>query len=577
MDRTKKKTLALTPQAAVQAVDHALEANLDPMGMVTPLLHAQLAWLSHPQEMAEAVAGFSGSLMELQWHAWRRTLGLPSEDVEEPHPDDSRFADPVWRESPAWDLIKEWYLLFTHHIQDKLFETPGMSSKDRRRAAFWWRKWLNAVAPTNFLLTNPVAMRRALETHGDSLVSGMKIFLDDLSAGNVRMTGPDDFIVGKTLATTPGKVVLRNRLLEVIHYAPTTEKVYRTPIVIVTPWINKFYILDLNPKKSLIKFLLDQGYSVFITSWKNPDAAMHDVSFDDYLTEGIAGIVAAARDISGSRQVHAVGYCIGGAALATYMAWANRRYAADAVPVASVTLLATLTDYHKPGDIEVFLDEGSFKWLSRAMEQKGFLDGQEMAASFRLLRSNSLIWHYVVHGYLYGEKPAPFDVLFWNMDATRMPAAMHEWYLRQFYLDNNLIKKDVLTVAGEKIDLARIVQPLYSVSAEDDHIAPWRSVFRTNNYVSGPKRHVLSSSGHILGIVNPPVTPPKREYWVGAAERHDKAESWRERALHQAGSWWPDWMAWLAPQSGALVKASRMDSKAHPALGDAPGVYVLEH
>ncbi|HUY03746.1 MAG TPA: class I poly(R)-hydroxyalkanoic acid synthase [Rhodocyclaceae bacterium] len=544
--------------------------------MVTPLLHAQLAWLSHPQEMAEAVAGFTGSLMELQWHAWRRTLGLPSQDVEEPHPDDSRFADPIWRDSAAWDLIKESYLLLTHHIQDKLFETPGMSSKDRRRAAFWWRKWLNAVAPTNFLLCNPVAMRRAIETHGDSLISGMKIFLDDLAAGNVRMTSPDDFTVGKNLATTSGKVVFRNRLLEVIHYAPTTEKVYLTPIVIVTPWINKFYILDLNPKKSLIKFLLDQGYSVFITSWKNPDATMHDVSFDDYLTDGIGSIVEAARAISGSRQVHAVGYCIGGAALATYMAWANRRYAVAEVPVASVTLLATLVDYHKPGDIEVFIDEGSFKWLSRAMEQKGFLDGQEMAASFRLLRSNSLIWQYVVHGYLYGEKPAPFDVLYWNMDATRMPAAMHEWYLRQFYLDNNLIKKDALTVAGEKIDLARIVQPLYVVSAEDDHIAPWRSVFRTNNYVSGPKRHVLSSSGHILGIVNPPVTPPKREYWAGAAERHDKAESWRERAVHHAGSWWPDWMVWLAPQSGAMRKAGPIDSKEYPALEDAPGGYVLE-
>lgn len=576
MNGSRKKT-PLTPQAAVRAMDHAVETNLDPMGMVTPLLHAQLAWLSHPQEMAEAVAGFSGSLMALQWHAWRRTLGLPSPDVEKPHPDDTRFADPIWQESVTWDLIKEWYLLLTHHTQDKLFETPGMSSKDRRRAAFWWRKWLNAVAPTNFLLTNPVAMRKAIESHGDSLISGLRIFLDDLSAGNVRMTGPDDFTVGKNLATTPGKVVFRNRLLEVIHYAPSTTQVYQTPIVIVTPWINKFYILDLNPKKSLIKFLLDQGFSVFITSWKNPDAAMHDVCFGDYLTDGIGSIIETARAISGSRQVHAVGYCIGGAALTTYMAWANRRYAADAVPVASVTLLATLADYHKPGDIEVFLDEGSFKWLARAMEQKGFLDGKEMAASFRLLRSNSLIWHYVVHGYLYGEKPVPFDVLFWNMDATRMPAAMHEWYLREFYLDNNLIKKDVLTVAGEKIDLARIVQPLYAVSALDDHIAPWRSTFRTNNYVSGPKRHVLTSSGHILGIVNPPVTPPKREYWAGAAERHDKAESWRERAEHHAGSWWPDWMAWLAPQSGGMVKAGPVDSKDYPALEDAPGSYVLEH
>lgn len=566
----------MTPQAALRAMDQAVDANIDPMGMVTPLLHAQLAWLTHPQELSEALAGFANDLMELQWHAWRRALAMPSADVEKPHPDDTRFADPIWQDSATWDLVKESYLLFTHHMQDKLYETPGMSSKDRRRAAFWWRKWLNAMAPTNFLWSNPVAMRKAFESRGDSLIQGLRIFLDDLRAGTVRMTNPDDFTVGKNLAATPGKVVFRNRLLEVIHYAPTTEKVYETPIVIVTPWINKFYILDLNPKKSLIKFLLDQGFSVFITSWKNPTAEMKDLTFDDYLTDGISKIVDTARAISGANQVHAVGYCIGGAALATYLAWANRRYAALDVPVASVTLLATLVDYHKPGDIEVFLDQGSFKWLSRAMHQKGFLDGKEMAASFRLLRSNSLIWHYVVHGYLYGEAPAPFDVLYWNMDTTRMPAKMHEWYLREFYLNNNLIKKDGLTVAGESIDLSRIKQPLYSVAAKDDHIAPWRSAFRVNNYFSGPKRQVLSSSGHILGIVNPPVNPPKREYWVGAAERHDSSESWHERAEHHEGSWWQDWMAWLQPQSGKMAKAGAVDSKEYPALADAPGIYVME-
>ncbi len=564
----------MTPQAALRAMDRAVEANIDPMGMVTPLLHAQLAWLSHPQELSEALSGFANDLLQLQWHAWRRALGMPSADVERPHPDDTRFADPVWQETVGWDILKESYLLLTHYLQDRLYETPGMSSKDRRRAAFWWRKWLNAVAPTNFFWSNPVAIRKAFESRGESLFQGLKIFLDDLEAGNVRMTGPDDFSVGKNLATTPGKVVFRNRLLEVIHYAPTTATVYQTPIVIVTPWINKFYILDLNPQKSLVGFLLDQGYSVFITSWKNPTAEMRDVAFDDYLSEGIERIVATARNISGARQVHAVGYCIGGAALAAYMAWANRRNAA--MPVASVTLLASLVDYHKPGDIEVFVDEGSLKWLSRSMAEKGFLDGREMAAAFRLLRSNSLIWHYVVHGYLYGEKPAPFDVLYWNMDATRMPAKMHQWYLREFYLNNNLIRKDALTLAGERIDLALITQPLYSVAAKDDHIAPWRSVFRINNYVSSSTRQVLTSSGHILGIVNPPVAPPRREYWAGTALRHDSSESWHERAEHHQGSWWTDWMAWLQPQSGRKVKAGAIDSKEYPALVDAPGCYVME-
>jgi polyhydroxyalkanoate synthase subunit PhaC len=570
-----KKTIG-TPQETWQAVHDVVESNVDPMGVAMPLMHAQLAWLLHPQELAEASADFSRKMLSLQWHSWRRAFGVPSEDVEKPNPDDTRFADPVWKDSATWDITKEWYLLATRQIEDMLYETPGISSRERRRAAFWWRKWLNAMAPTNFLWTNPVALRKAAETRGESLARGMRIFLDDLRAGTVRMTNEDDFQVGKNLANTPGKVVFRNRLLEVIHYTPTQARVQAVPIVIVTPWINKFYILDLNAKKSLVRYLTEQAFDVYITSWKNPTEDMRDVGFDDYLNDGIARIIAAAQSISGAEKVQLVGYCIGGAALATYLAWANRHYAADKVPVVSATFLTTLVDYHKPGDVEVFLDEGSVRWLSRAMDQKGFLDGKEMASAFRLLRSNSLIWHYVVHGYLYGETPPPFDVLYWNMDTTRMPATMHKWYLNEFYLNNALVKKDALTVAGEHIDLERIVQPVYAVSAADDHIAPWRQTFRINHHVTGPKRYVLSSSGHILGIVNPPVTPPKREYWVGSAERHDSPEGWQERAEHKSGSWWEDWMAWLKPQSGKLRAAPSIDNATYPALADAPGTYVLE-
>jgi polyhydroxyalkanoate synthase len=566
---------AQTPRAAWKAASAALESNIDPMGMTTPLMHAQLAWMSHPQELAEAAAEFSTKLWSLQAHSWRRALGMANDDVEKPNPDDTRFSDPMWTNSASWDITKEWYLLFTHHIQNMLYEAPGIANRDRRRAAFWWREWLNAMAPTNFLWTNPLAMQKAAESNGESLVRGMKNFLADLKAGDIRMTTTDSFKVGENLATTPGKVVFRNRMLEVIRYTPTQEKVHATPIVVVTPWINKFYILDLNSKKSFVRFLVEQGFDVYITSWKNPDPTMKDVNFDDYLTEGISKIIDVAKGISGASQVHATGYCIGGAALTTYMAWANAHYEAKDVPVKSVTLLTTLVDYHKPGDIEVFLDEGSFKWLSKNMEKKGFLDGKEMASAFRLLRSNSLIWHYVVHGYLYGETPPPFDVLFWNMDTTRMPAKMHTWYLRNFYLDNALIKKDELTIAGEKIDLGRIVQPVYAVAAADDHIAPWRQTFRINNFTAGPKRYVLSSSGHILGIVNPVVNPPKRDYWVADAERHDTADSWRDKSTQVAGSWWEDWMAWLKPQSGALSTPAANGRK-YPAIADAPGTYVLE-
>lgn len=561
---------------AMRDLHDGVEGTVDPLGMAAPIVHAQLAWLAHPQELAERFTALSTDLWKLQLHSVNRMLGLASADPIRPHDDDARFADPIWTEYPTWDLSKEWYLAFTRNMQDMLYDTPGLSGKERRRAAFWWRNLLNAMAPTNFLWTNPVAMRKAVESNGESLSKGLQNFLDDLKAGNVRMTNPDDFHVGVNLATTPGEVVFRNHLLEVVHYAPTQPKVHAEPVVIITPWINKFYILDLVPRKSMIRYLLDQGLDVFITSWKNPGADMRDCTFDDYLTDGVHAIVECARGFTGAEKVHAVGYCIGGTALSMYMAWANRHFPAEQVPVADWTLFTTLVDFHKPGDIEVFIDEASVRYITDNMASKGFLDGKEMASAFRLLRSNGLIWHYVVHGWLYGETPPPFDVLFWNMDTTRMPYAMHAWYLRELYLNNRLVHPDSLVVAGEPLDLGKITQPLYVVAAEDDHIAPWMQTFRVVNHVNGPKRYVLSSSGHILGIVNPVVTPPKRAFWVADAHRSDTAEQWRHRAEERAGSWWTDWMNWLKPRAGELVEARLAATKAYPSLASAPGTYVLE-
>ncbi len=551
-------------------------AAVDPFGMSAPIIRAQIAWVLHPQELAERMAALSAGLVQLQWHTLRRGMGLDSEDPIEPHADDSRFSDPVWTRSPTWDLLKQWYLAFTHHVQDMLFETPGLSATERRRAAFWWRKWLNAVAPTNYLWSNPVALRKFVDSGGVSLWKGMQNMLGDLDAGKVRMTRENDFVVGKDLATTPGAVVFRNHLLEVIHYTPSQRQVHAEPVAIVTPWINKFYILDLDQKKSMVRFLVDQGLDVFIASWKNPDSTMSDVRFDDYLVDGVGAIVNCAREVTGARKVHAVGYCIGGTALAMYMAWANRQYGEDECPVADWTLFTTLVDFREPGDIEVFIDDHSVDHLCAQMARKGFLDGAEMAASFRLLRSNSLIWHYVVHGWLYGEAPAPFDVLFWNMDTTRMPHAMHAWYLRALYLKNQLIKPNALTLAGQPLDLGRIRQPLYAVAAEDDHIAPWKQVFRTAHHIGGPTRFVLSSSGHILGIVNPPVRPPKRRFWAGTVDSKESADAWRARTDGVAGSWWEDWMAWLKPRCGELLAARSPASMQHWALAEAPGTYVHE-
>ena len=556
----------------------ALQQRIDPFGVTTSLLNAQAAWMMHPQELLLAIAAMSGDTFALYTHLMRRACGMPSEDVVTPKADDARFAGPAWSETATWDIVKESYLAITHRLEDMLFETPGLSEKERRRAAFWVRSWLNAIAPTNFFLTNPVAMHKYVESHGESLLSGFGNLLRDLRENNIRMVEADAFKVGTDLAVTPGRVVFRNRLLEVLHYTPGTAQVHATPIVIVTPWINKFYVLDLTPRRSMVKYLTDQGYSVFITSWKNPDAAMANVSFDDYLLDGVDQAVKVARELCQAPQVHLAGYCIGGTLVAIYMAWASRHYGEKEMPVAHWTLFTTLTDFSKPGDIDVYIDEGTIRALEEKMAKTGYLDGDDMASSFRLLRSNSLLWHYVEKSYLFGEPLPPIDVLFWNMDTTRMPQAMHSYYLREFYLENNLIKRDKLSIAGQLIDLNLIEQPLYAVTAEDDHIAPWKQCYRIRKQISvnAPVRFVLSTSGHILGIVNPPANPPKRAYWIGEPERNEHWEHWFERAEKVSGTWWEDWTAWLGERTGDLVDAYPAANRKFPALTSAPGTYVHE-
>jgi len=570
--------LNMTEVSPLESAFKAVSKAVDPFGVTTSLLNAQMAWMMHPQELMRAANGLSGDLLALQSHIARRAMGVPSEDVITPHADDARFAAPIWTDSASWDIIKEWYLAFTRRLQDMYFETPGLSDKERRRAAFWLREWLNMAAPTNFFWLNPVAMERFVATNGESMKKGWENFQRDAKAKNIQMVEPDAFTVGQDLATTPGKVVHRNRLLELIHYTPTTEKVRATPIVIITPWINKYYILDLTPKKSLVRYLTDQGFSVFITSWKNPTPDMSEVRLDDYLLEGVNEVVQVVTEFCKVPQVHLTGYCIGGTLVSTYMAWANKHFAADKMPVAHWTLFTTLTDFSHPGDIDVFIDEACIGALEESMAKKGYLDGSEMATSFRLLRSNGLIWHYWVHSYLLGEELPPFDVLFWNVDSTRMPQAMHAFYLREMYLNNNLIKRDKLTIAGESIDLDRIVQPLYAVTAEDDHIAPWKQCYRIRKgiNVNAPMRFVLSTSGHILGIVNPPANPPKRAYWIAEPERNEHWEHWLDRAEKKPGTWWEDWTHWLGERCGDLVDAYPAASRKFPALADAPGTYVLE-
>lgn len=546
---------------------------LDPFELGPIFGKAQMAWLSHPKELFSAISAWNSDWVRWQAQALRRMIGEQDQDEFPANPEDQRFKDGIWQQHPGWDILKEWYLFNTRWLQDTLYATPGLTDKERSLGAFWQRQWLNALAPTNYLMFNPRALDHAVETGGESLLNGWRNFLRDVEHGDIAMTDRDAFCVGVNLATTPGAVVYRGNLLEVLHYQATTDKVHEVPIVLVSPWINKYYVLDLDQKKSLVRYLVDQGFSVFVTSWKNPKDEARDLDFNDYLHEGIDRIVEVACKISGSPKVNLVGYCIGGTLSVVYLAWLAARKQADRI--VSATLLTTLTDFSRPGDIEVFLGEEGLDFVERKMDQKGYLDGKDMAASFRMLRANSLIWNYWVDNYLMGETPRAFDILYWNMDSTRMPQQMHSFYLREFYYNNKLCKPDALTIAGEPIDLRRIETPLFMVSTEEDHIAPWKQTWLLTRHVSGPVTFTLSTSGHILGIINPPSPTSKRRYWQGAPIRDHSCDYWQAHHECHPGSWWPSWIEWLRPQSGGQTDF-RLTTRQYPKLGDAPGTYVLE-
>jgi polyhydroxyalkanoate synthase len=548
--------------------------NLDPFGILPAYMEVVRAWGQAPQQLQDRFNEFFSGLLKVQHQVAERAVGHFVPDFVPAVSYDERFQDKAWIESPWFDLLKEYYLLCTRAIEDAIYATPEVPEKTRRRAAFWARQALNAVSPSNFLWTNPIALTRFIATGGMSLAEGYKLWVNDLASNDIRMVDDEALTLGTDIAATPGQVVYRNDLMEVIQYGPATTQVRRTPVVIVAPWINKYYVLDLSPDKSLVRYLVNQGFTVFITSWKNPDGAMGDTRFDDYLTRGAATIIDVARAICGVDTVHAVGYCIGGTLLSALMAWYAR--GGGATPVSSWTLLTTLIDFDSPGDIDAFITDDGIRYIEERMAANGYLDGGEMGGTFRWLRPNSLIWRYVIHNYLYGEEPPPMDVLQWNVDCTRLPKAMHSFYLREFYLRNRLIVPDDLVLAGRAIDLRLIEAPAYVVGTEQDHIAPWKETFKIAGLVRGPVRYTLATSGHILGILSAPVTPPKRRYWSGDASGARDAEAWRTGIEKTAGSWWEDWSRWLGGQCGDLVAAREPGSAAHPPLAAAPGTYVLE-
>lgn len=549
--------------------------NLDPFGIFESYTAILQAWSKNPDKLHQNFHNFHSNLFEIHQQIAERAMGNFVQDYVAPVSYDERFQDNAWVENPWFDFLKEYYLLCTRTIEDTIFATPDVPEKTRRRAAFWARQTLNAMAPSNFFWTNPTTLHRYITTGGQSLVDGFKLWLDDLDKADISMVDETAYQLGKDIACTPGEVVFRNELLEVIQYAPVTAEVHTIPVVIIAPWINKYYILDLSPQRSLVRHLVNQGYTVFVTSWKNPGPELRNITFDDYLTRGALTIINVAREICNVPAVHAVGYCIGGTLLTALMAWAEKDKKSKSA-VSHWTLLTTLVDFSNPGDIDAFITEDSILWLEQKMEENGFLDGKDMGSSFRWLRPNSLIWRYVIQTYLNGETPPPMDVLQWNVDCTRLPEKMHSSYLRNFYLENRMIKPDELKLAGHAIDLRLIKAPLYAVGTEQDHIAPWKETFKIAGLIPAPVRYTLATSGHILGILSPPVDPPKRRYWSGDATGISDAEAWREKLEKVTGSWWDDWVKWLDGNCGPMVPARIPGNEKYTSLAPAPGEYVIE-
>jgi polyhydroxyalkanoate synthase len=448
-----------------------------------------------------------------------------------------------------------------------------MEPKAAKKVDFYARQFVDAMSPSNFLLTNPEVLRRTAETGGENLLRGLNNLLTDLERGrgklSIRMTDPDAFSLGQNIAVSPGKIIFQNELMQLIQYAPSTAKVLKRPLLILPPWINKFYILDLRPKNSFVRYAVAQGHTVFMVSWVNPDEQLADAGFEDYMHKGVFAALDAIEAVTGEHEVNAIGYCLGGTLLACTMAWMARR---GIDRIKSATFFVALLDFEEAGELSVFIDEEQLKALENRMQEQGYLDGGDMAATFNMLRANDLIWSFVVNNYLMGNDPFPFDLLYWNSDATRMPARMHSFYLRNMYQQNLLSTPNGITLDGETLDLGLIKTPAYFLSTREDHIAPWRSTYRGTQLLGGEKRFVLAASGHIAGVVNPP-EGGKYNHWVNEA-LPEAPQAWLDGATEMAGSWWPDWNRWVCALGAGRVPARLPGDGKLKALEDAPGSYV---
>ena len=530
-------------------------------------------WLSDSERASDLQTRIAKAYLDLWGSAMRRLAGEEHAPAAAPSPRDKRFADPEWKSNQFFDFVMQAYLLTTQWAQELVRNAEGIDPHTRKKAEFYVNQITNALAPSNFILTNPEVMRETLAQSGSNLARGMEMLAEDVEAGKgilrIRQSDPANLEVGVNMATTPGKVIFQNDLMQLIQYEPSTENVLRTPLLIVPPWINKFYILDLRPEKSFIKWCVDQGVTVFVISWVNPDKDLGSKTWCDYMKEGPLAAMDVIEKATGEMKVHTLGYCVGGTLLATTLAWLAEKRRAR---VTSATFLAAQVDFTHAGDLLVFVDEGQISALERDMQESGVLEGARMAMAFNLLRSNDLIWSYVVSNYLKGQAPAAFDLLHWNSDATRMPAANHSYYLRNCYLENRL-SAGTMVLDNTLLDLSKVKVPVYNLATREDHIAPADSVLHGSQFFGGPVKYVLSGSGHIAGVVNPP-SLGKYQYWTNDNIRDISLADWIKGAQEHKGSWWPDWRQWLGSIDAEEASARSIGTAELPPIANAPGSYV---
>ncbi len=545
----------------------------DDVGVTNAFMDLATKLWSNPMQLAEAQMRMWHDYMRL-WHSsMSRFLGETPEPVAPAASSDTRFKNEVWENNFLFDYIKQSYLIAANNIQETVANVQGLDTQTARKVKFFTRQFVDALAPTNFVFTNPEVLKATIDSGGRNLIEGLHNVLDDLERGggrlDIAMTDYSAFELGKNVATAPGKVVYQTDLMQLIQFSPSTATVWKTPLLIIPPWINKYYILDLREKNSFIRWATAQGHTVFVISWVNPDERFASKGFDDYMLEGPWAALQAIEQATGEREINIIGYCLGGTLLACLLAWLAMK---GEKRIKSATFFTAMIDFTEPGELGVFVDEGVVDKLEKKMSERGYLEGAEMATTFNLLRANDLIWSFVVNNYLLGKDPFPFDLLYWNSDSTRMPAKMHTFYLRNMYIKNRLVEPGGITLAGEPIDLNNIRVPTCFVSAVEDHIAPWKSTYMGAQHLPGPVKFILGGSGHIAGIVNPPAAN-KYHYWTDD-DLAGSADEWLSKAQRHDGSWWSEWNAWVSQFGGGKVTARIPGQGKLKALEDAPGSYA---